>query len=220
MKLRLAVRRKSAWTLTDVVVAMAVVALVLAIFLYQRPEARRAALRTYCQENLKVIVLSFKIWSGDCNDRFPTLTSVTNGGSMEPVQAGNVIQTFLVMTNELSTAKILTCPADIGRICVTNFAGLSNTNISYFLGIDATDADPGWILSGDSGFELGGIPVKPGLNLFWTNDPVTWSAVNSHLKSGNLAFTDGSVRSITSAELPTAFQLRQTGSATNRFAIP
>jgi len=111
-------------------------------------------------------------------------------------------------------------PADAGRICVTNFQGLSNSNISYFVGIDASDTDPGWILTGDSNFELGGVPVKPGLNLFWTNDPVAWSPTTRHIKTGNLGFSDGSVQSTTSAELPAAFRLRQTGGATNRFAIP
>jgi prepilin-type processing-associated H-X9-DG protein len=72
---------------------------------------------------------------------------------------------FMVMSNELGTAKILYCPSDsIRDTYSTNFsyAGLFNytgttltaltanaTRISYFINGDATEADPQNIMTGD-----------------------------------------------------------------------
>jgi hypothetical protein len=219
VKPRLSTRRNAAMSLFEVGI---VVALIFILALVLLPlAAKKHSPQVACANNLRQIWICFKVWSGDGGDQFPMRVSITNGGSMEMVETGNVTQTFFVMSNEMVNPKILICPADISRVSADKFGGLSNSNISYFIGIDANDADPGWILSGDGNFDRGGLPVKPGLNLFWTNDPVTWSAVTRHLKTGNLSFTDGSVQSTTSAELPSAFQLRQTtGSATNRLAIP
>lgn len=143
---------------------------------------------------------------------------VTNGGSMEMVTTGNVVQTFLVMSNELSTSKILHCPADVSRVWATNFGQLSNSNLSYLVGVDTTnETNPQMILSGDCNFEIGGVPVKSGLLSLWTNDPVAWSATR-HIRCGNLGLADGSVQSAT----PSALRdyLVGTGIATNRLAIP
>jgi prepilin-type processing-associated H-X9-DG protein len=128
------------------------------------------------------------------------------------------------MSNELSTPKLLVCPGDAfspgdtSRVCATDFSGLSNSNISYFVGVDVTnDLNPQMIISGDCNFEIGGVPVKSGLRSFWTNDPVTWSAAR-HVGRGNIGLADGSVQSTISTTLQN--YLQQTGLATNRFAIP
>ena len=122
------------------------------------------------------------------------------------------------MSNELSTPRILYCPADEDRVWTNTFSGLSACNISYFFGVDVTnDSNPRMILTGDCNFELGGVPVKPGLCSFQTNDPVAWQA-NRHINSGNIGLADGSVQSATSAGLQT--YLQQTSFTRNRFAIP
>ena len=219
MKPRLSKKRNAAMTLFEVGVVIAVV-LVLAIIVLPRLAANRIhSQKINCVNNLKQIGLSFRIWEGDNGDIYPMGISVTNGGSMEMVATGNVFQTFLVMSNELSTPMILICPEDRARIQATFFGGLVNSNVSYFVGADATnDSNPQLIISGDSNFEIGGRPVKPGLNSFWTNDPVAWSPATRHIKTGNIGLNDGSVQTTTSASLRN--HLQQTGLATNRFAIP
>jgi hypothetical protein len=123
------------------------------------------------------------------------------------------------MSNELSTPKILFCPKDSSRFNATNFgAGLASSNISYFIGVDVTSSmNPQMILSGDRNLQSGGVPVKPGLRQFWTNDPVVWSA-GQHTNVGTIGLADGSVQQISSSTLLRTFQA--TGFATNRFAIP
>ncbi len=207
-------------TLFEVGIVVAVVMVLAILLLPALANARRKSSKIRCVNNLKQIGLAYKIWETDNGDIFPMGISATNGGSMEMVAKGNVVQTFLVMSNELGTPKILFCPSDAGRSWANTFSGLSARNISYFVGADATndlnDLNP--IISGDCNFELGGKPIGAGLNSFWTNDPVTWSPTTRHMKSGNIGLADGSVQSTTASSLRNYFQ--QTGLATNRFAVP
>jgi hypothetical protein len=63
-----------------------------------------------CINNLKQLGISFRLWAGDNNDRFPA--------------------DFISMTNELNTWKILKCPSDTSR-SVTSWADVAAGNVSY-----------------------------------------------------------------------------------------
>jgi prepilin-type processing-associated H-X9-DG protein len=217
MKPRLSDQRETAMTLFEVGVVVAIV-MILAALLLSIARPRRPHTGIFCVNNLKQIGLAYRIWEGDNGDIYPMGISVTNGGSMGLVQKGNAVATFQVMSNELSTPLILLCPEDVNRVLATNFASLSNSNVSYFVGVDVTnDVNPQLILSGDCNFEIGGKPAKSGLLSIWTNDPVTWSRAR-HGKSGYLLFADGSVQSVPTPSLRGYFE--RTGLATNRLAIP
>ena len=216
MKPRLSQKHNAAMTLFEVGVVVAVV-LILAVLFLSRTASSYSP-ENVCIMNLKQTGLSFRIWEGDNNDIYPMGISVTNGGSMEQAATGNVVSTFLLMSNELSTPKILICPADTSRFVADNFmGGLANSNISYFVGVDVTNENnPQLIISGDSDWMLGGKSLKPGLISLWTNDPVAWG--NRHPKSEHIGLADGSVQTTTSANLRN--QLKQSDFATNRFALP
>ena len=221
MQPRLSPKRNAAMSLFEVGVVIAVVMVLLVVFapaFISRGNPSRPW-KIVCINNLKQVGLAYKIWEGDNGDILPMGISITNGGSMEMVATGNVVQTFLAMSNELSTPKILICLADENRFWTNSFSGLSNSNVSYFVGVDVTnDVNPQMILSGDSNFELAGKPVKSGLVALWTNDPVAWPPATRHIKSGNIGLADGSVQSTISSSLRSYFQ--QTSFVTNRLAIP
>lgn len=167
--------------------------------------------------------------------------SVTNGGAMEAVMAGNVAAVFRVMSNELSTPQILVCPGDKRRIQATtfsesaaadrNFPGVyfsNSSNTSYFVYLDSNPSTPQMLLVGDdnllvggkatrAGVAINGAPVMPGILSLWTNLPVAWSP-ERHEKIGNIGLADGSVQGFSSSRLVEA--LRNTGAATNRLAFP
>lgn len=221
MKMKLSSRDEAALTLLDVIVVVVVVliigVLVLAAFTPQIGTPRKAS-KINCTNNLKQIGLAYRIWEGDNHDTYPMGISVTNGGAMETVQAGNSVKPFLVMSNELSTTKILWCPADTTRDAAINFHRLTRSNLSYFVGVDVTnDVNPSLILSGDCNFEMGGKPVASGLFSFGTNDPIAWRS-DRHIKCGNLGLADGSVQPATQHGLRA--YVAATGVATNRWAIP
>lgn len=224
MQPRLPKNRNAAMTLFEVGLVIAIVVVLAVLLLPAILRTRRIGSHINCINNVKQVCLTFRAWEGDNGGLYPMVIPVANGGSRELVATGNVVQTFQVMSNELSTPKVLICPGDgtnpgdTSRTCATNFSTLSNSNISYFVGVDvANELNPQMILSGDGNFEISGVPVKPGLHSFGTNDPVAWTKIR-HAKAGNIGLADGSVQSVTAAGL--RLYLQQTGLATNRFAIP
>src|SRR3954452_11435806 len=111
-------QKLNAYTLIDLVVGLMILALFLAVVavLPATPHSTRARVsRINCTCNLKQVGLAYKQWALDHHDRYPMEVSVTNGGTMEFVNSGAVWVHFNVMSNELSTPKILSCPADNGR---------------------------------------------------------------------------------------------------------
>jgi competence protein ComGC len=216
MKPRVSHQKTAALTLVEVLVVVVILFALALIFLPDTHYARPKAPRIECVNNLKQISLSFRLWEGDNGDKYPMSVSVTNGGTMELAAGTNAWFSFLVMSNQLSTPKILHCPSDTNSSYATNFStGFNHRNISYFVGVDAGESDLQALLSGDDNFEVGGVPVNSGLLIMVSNMPIAWSAARHHF-AGNVALGDGSVQSISNA----GFTNWQTGLATNRLAIP
>ncbi|HPY31796.1 MAG TPA: hypothetical protein PLT00_14560 [Verrucomicrobiota bacterium] len=175
--------------------------------------------RLGCINNLKQIGLGFHIWASDNDSRFPMQVSVTNGGTMELSERGDVFPHFLVMSNELNTPKVLFCPADAQRQAAVTFSdGLANANISYFVGLDAQESLPQMWLAGDDCFSINGNPPPSGILSLPANAAVSWNQ-SRHRRLGNVALVDGSVLRISDTrELQHPFA--QIPLATNRLVIP
>jgi len=220
MKLSDAVHANRAMTIMEVVVVVIIVAALIAIVLPAFVPDQHYAHRSVnisCINNLKEDGLALKIWAGDHNDHWPQFLSVTNGGAKELLSAGNVAAYFETMSNELSTPKILACPADEEHAATFNFTTLANTNISFFVSLDAAESRPLEPVFGDDNFAVDDVPVKPGLINLWTNRSVAWTA-RRHRFAGNVALADGSVRQMSNASL-TNF-VAEPGAATNLVVIP
>ena len=228
-------RKSQALTLVEILVVIAALAvLVVLLLLPALASAHRRAARFNCSNNLEIVGSSFGIWEEDNHNEFPMSVSVTNGGGMELIATGNVAGFFLVMSNELSTPKILVCPADTNVVYATNQFGspyppdFSNKNISYFVGIDADTNNPQRLLCGDDNFESHGITVPSGVFQLSTNSPIAWTDRHDdtphiyfprrHNFLGNIVYADGSVTEVSSLGLQQS--LVQSGIATNRLAIP
>lgn len=78
-----------------------------------------------CVNNMKQIGLAARVWALDNADIYPT--------------------NFLCMSNELSTPKILVCPADTNRVVAANFSTYSDANSSYEFFI-ASETEPSQVL--------------------------------------------------------------------------
>lgn len=218
MKILRSNRRNAGLTLVDVLVIVIVLAVSIAVLVPALAPPQRLAQKINCTNNLKQIGLSFRIWEGDNNDQYPMSVSITNGGAMELAASGQAAPVFQVMSNELSTPKLLVCPDDRDHEYATNFTtDFSARKLSYFAGLDATEKAPQTLLSGDDNFEIGGKPVQSGLQALSTNRMFTWSRAR-HKHNGNLLFGDGSVQAATPAGLVN--YVAGTGLATNRLAIP
>jgi hypothetical protein len=108
-----------------------------------------------CANNMKQIGLAFRTWAIDNNDNFPFNVSTNKGGTLELCAPGsdgfdrNAAFHFLVMSNELSTPKILVCPADTKRQTALDFLGLQPAYVSYKLrtGSDINEMHPDQVLA-------------------------------------------------------------------------
>jgi len=163
-----------------VIAALMVLAVIFLPLLIPQSPSRERVMRIQCVNNLKQIGLAARVWEGDNNDKYPMFVSQTNGGSMEFTTGANAWRHFLVMSNELSTPKVLFCPAesDLNRVCATTFGlgwgpvpFLSNSNLSFFVGIISNDVNPQLILSGDRNL-TNGAAIKNGM-LELSPGPVT-----------------------------------------------
>jgi prepilin-type N-terminal cleavage/methylation domain-containing protein len=167
-------KQKKAFTLIELLVVIAIIAILAAMLLPALAAAKRKAQKINCTNNLKQIGLAFRIWEGDNGDKYPMAVPTAQGGAAEKIgNLGNsgtpasgqvsVPYTFSVMSNELSTPKVVLCPSDssvrsVAAGFVANVANngvptanfnFTNANVSYFVCGDAADAYPQMILSGD-----------------------------------------------------------------------
>lgn len=177
--------------------------------------ARRSP-RIKCVNNLKNVGLAFRIFAADNQGRFPVQVSSKEGGALEWEKTGAAWRQFIVLSNELSTPKILLCPMDKKRKAAEEFGLLRDAHISYFVGLDARETLPASFLSGDRHLTVDGRPVPRGIVNLATNSVAGWTA-EIH-QGGHVAMGDGSVQQFSSARLNPA--LRMTGFATNRLVVP
>jgi prepilin-type processing-associated H-X9-DG protein len=201
MRIETAPGRRGDTTALDLIAIIAAVVVVVGVFLL--PASAPARMRTSkinCINNVKQIGLAFRLWAGDNGDKYPMQVSTNLGGTLELVNSGAVWPHFAVMSNELSTPKILYCPNDSQRVMTSLFTGLSDTNLSYFVVPEADETLPQMWLAGDRNLAANNVPLKSGVFVFKASKLVSWTA-EMHNNQGNLGFADGSAQQISNARL-------------------
>jgi competence protein ComGC len=216
--MKASLRCKSGITLLEVMVVMAVVfGIAAAVLLPYLARSRAISCRISCVNNVKQVSLSYRQWGMDHSDKFPMSLTMTNGGTMDHPLRFQAWVHFMPLSNELNTPKVLVCPEDRNRTEADTFeTNLSNLNVSYFVGLEADEAKPRMILSGDRNLTTNGVPLSPGLFTLNTNDVFGWTKA-MHNQHGNIGLSDGSVQQYSSAGLQ---QYLLDNPRTNRLAIP
>jgi prepilin-type N-terminal cleavage/methylation domain-containing protein/prepilin-type processing-associated H-X9-DG protein len=140
---------------------------------------------------------------------------------------GRNFQKLNSYTNYGIETKWLACLSDRNRwgaIYLNNsLSGIVDTNISYFVGVDAMLNNPKSILAGDRHLQVNGVPANPGLLVLTLKSQISWSEELHHSKSssscnGNILFADGHVEFLNTKGV--GWTLRNQNTTTNRLAIP
>jgi hypothetical protein len=158
--------------------------------------AMARAKRIWCENNLRQIGIGFHLFLHDHNGKCPMAVTMADGGAEEFVQNGYAVpgafyfsyRQFQVLSNELVVPAILVCKADEHRLPATSFSTLLNTNLSYFVGVDADFSQPNSLLAGDRNLACNPSPsptilhTTSGANFWWTSD--------LHTLKGNVLYSD------------------------------
>lgn len=215
-------RKAEAFTRIELIVVILLIAvvLVLLMILLSFHPVRAKAARISCVCNLKLIGTAYRIWANDNGDHFPASQSVSGGGWMDFLtnadQGFRSWTNYAIMQNEMGQSPVFVlCPSDEREPSHT-FTNFSNTNLSYFVGVSASESQPQSLLGGDRNWGSG---TKPARDYGFSPDngqgndvaiqtnskagPVCWSLkMHSHGTSddaGNILLGDGSTRQCTSA---------------------
>jgi prepilin-type processing-associated H-X9-DG protein len=216
MKLQRMNKRSRAFTAIDLMLVIVLVAVQVALVAPMFVHPRCGCIRINCASNLKQVGLAYRVWEGDNGDHYPMRGFTNELGVSEVPKPSNMFRYFQVMSNELSNPKILICPAD-NRTEATNFTLLKNTNLSYFVGLDADETQPTMLLGGDRNLVFNGFAVRPGVLTLLTTNRIEWSGT-IHKQGGNVLMADGSVQQVTSSGLQAA--IAHSGTNVNRLAVP
>jgi len=250
-------RRFSAFTLIELLVVIAIIAILASMLLPALSAAKRKAQRISCTNNLKQIGLAFRLisayYSPDGSifilDVAAAQNPIPHRSALKPQPPsapqvngqGNgaeyTYEIFGVMSNELSTPKIIVCHSD-DRNAHTNFTlaatapvggnspSLNNNSVSYWVARDVKDYLPQMIECGDRNLgnnaanptaapysEFGYSPNGGGgaVQSMTTNSTAAWTD-KMHSKSGNVLFADGHAEVLSSARFHDA--LKVTGDTT------
>jgi prepilin-type N-terminal cleavage/methylation domain-containing protein/prepilin-type processing-associated H-X9-DG protein len=224
-------KENSAFTLVELIVVVAVVALLAASWLPALARTRPQAQRITCANNLRQVGLAFRTWAAVNGGYLPMQLLGTQGGAASEVDtysravtssqatSHGACKIFLCLSNQLSTPKSLFCPAEyeIGyRQSATTFSGVgggsgtvpytNDLNVSYFVGVDASETSPRMLLTGDhnlggnanppttaflAALNTGTPKVSLGTNFIANQGPAWMDTM--HAKQGNVGMADGSV---------------------------
>lgn len=188
----------------ELLISIVIIAVLAGLLLPALSYAKEKARRAQCISNLKQVTLAMQEFSFD-HEVYPWRLPPMDGGSQTMTQAA---KSFQVMSNYLTTPELLVCPSD-QRQRIDSIVLVRNTNVSYFVGIEAHEDQPNILIAGDRNIEGGrpkrNCPVAEVYNVATEFSKVEipnagWSKA-AHRRRGNITLGDGSAHQVSAPEL-------------------
>jgi prepilin-type N-terminal cleavage/methylation domain-containing protein/prepilin-type processing-associated H-X9-DG protein len=134
-------RRESQWTrchraigftLVELLVTVAIIAILASILLPALSHAKESGRTTFCQSNLHQIGLALQLYVGESRNRMPTIYDQGVGTNF----LTNATSIDVVLGSQLGSLRVLHCPSDNQQIFETTGSSYSWNNL-----INGQDAD-------------------------------------------------------------------------------
>jgi prepilin-type processing-associated H-X9-DG protein/prepilin-type N-terminal cleavage/methylation domain-containing protein len=187
-------RRRAGFTLLELLIVISIIIILAALLLPAVQRSLLKARQTQCLSNLRQVGIGFQSWANDHGGHLPMQVPFRQGGSLEAnrqhLRGFNELsfaaRHFQVLSNELSTPKIVVCPAD-KKTVARSFPTLGNTNFSYWVNPSAVSGNSIQFLSGDwNVISLRTDPARDGyMDIQFDN--------HLHQNRGNILLADGHV---------------------------
>jgi len=221
-------RQQKGWTLIETLLVVFGLVILAVLILPAFSRASCCSKGTSCISNSKQLAVAYAMWAGDHQNRAPWDISTRDGGWKElafGTEAGRYCATnYTILYPYCGNRKMIACPLD-ERKPLTNYPHdrFNNTNISYFVGINAGAMLPHSILGGDRNLAPGdkpqndygyspsnGLGLSVTLSTNSTASSITWSrkmhSANSKKNLGVLIMANGSAEFVDAQHLRADYQ--------------
>lgn len=206
MNRRVSNRCRRGFTLMELLVVMAIIAVLASLLLPVISRASIRARQAWCASNLRQIGIGLTVFADAHQGRYPWQVPVFEGGSAERnlqgmIHGGTFLRSsaaFQAASNELSHTRIVSCPGTSTR-WAPSWNQLRPAHVNYAVNLRSEPGRTDSVLAVDDNLSIPPVPASQARRA--TNDVVSWTP-ERHADRGTALFADAHVAITRNVRLP------------------